>query len=482
MTGQSGQTGESTGTVGPSTQRETSQEVPAAVARQPAGPPAPPLPTADSGPADSIWLEYFSQHRPRPAAVVARVDELLAAKRHDHVVALIEAALIHEQSQPWMYEALAASMEAIGRPREEIERVVLSLADFGTTDFHSLTFSAAYLVRLGREAAGLRLYREASRLLPEQPEPYILGLRLARKLKDIDALEWSAAGVLQYAWSRNYQQLHREAEHAAAEAAQSLERNGDLERAQRLRAAIAAARRRDLVVRLVWSGEGDLDLLVEEPSRTVCSFQNRETPGGGFLVHDGHGSAVENCYEEYVCPFALAGEYRLTIRHVWGAIVGTRATLTIIRDQGTPQEQVSTQTVLLGAEEPVVRLHLDSGRRTVLRAVAPPEAVEPDSSGPLRPAEVSRSKVRHAAAQFTESRRTLEGTHIRRTGAVGFQPIIQTIPDGTTFSARAVVSPDRRYVRIGVNPMFTNITDVFTFTFLSGPLGSLQPGLGGTGN
>lgn len=482
MTGQAGQTGESPGTAGPSTQRNTPPEAPAPGARPPASPPAPPLPTADSGPPETIWLEYFSQHRPRPAAVVARVDELLAAKRHDHIVALIEAALIHEQSQPWMYEALAASMEAIGRPREEIERVVLSLADFGTTDFSSLTFSAAYLVRLGRDAAGLRLYREASRLLPEQPEPYVLGLRLARKLKDVDAIEWAAAGVLQFAWSRNYQQLHREAERAAAETVQSLERMGDAERAQRLRSTIAQARRRDLAIRLVWSGEGDLDLLVEEPPRTVCSFQNRETPAGGFLVHDGQGPAVENCYEEYVCPLALPGEYRVTIRHVWGTIVGGRATLTVTRAQGSPQEQVSTQTVLLGAEEPVVRLHLDAGRRVGLRSVAPPEAEEPASTSPAPPAGVSRGKVRQAAAQFAESRQTLERTQIRPTGAVGFQPIIQTIPDGATFSARAVVSPDRRYVRIGVNPLFTNITDVFTFTFFSGPLGFLQPGLGGQGN
>ena len=252
--------------------------------------------------------------------MVARVDQLLVAGEHEHIIALISAAIIHGQSQPWMYEALAASMEAAGRPRAEIERVVLSLADFGTADFGSLMFSAAYLVRLGREEAGLRLYREAARMLPEQSEPYVLGLRLARKLKDVDAIEWASAGVLQYAWGRDYQHLHREAENAAAEAIQSLRRGGNAERAASLAATLADARQRDLVVRLVWSGEADLDLHVEEPSRAVCSFQTPETPGGGVLVREGHGPVAANCREEYVCARGQSGEYRITVRHPFGKI------------------------------------------------------------------------------------------------------------------------------------------------------------------
>lgn len=378
-----------------------------------------------------------------------------------------------------MYEALATSMEAIGRPQAEIERVVLSLADFGATDFGSLTYSAAYLVRLGRDAAGLRLYREAARLLPEQPEPYILGLRLAKKLKDADGIEWAACGVLQYAWGGGYPSLHRDAENAAAEAAQRLVKAGDVSRAERLKAALAQARRRDLIVRLVWSGEGDLDLTVEEPSRNICSFQNRETPGGGFLAHDGHGPAQDNCYELYVCPLAQPGEYRAVIRHVWGPIVGGRATLTVVRNQGTPEERVDTHVVQLGDDEPVVRLVLDSGRRTTLRMIPAAEPVEPSSSNDLQPAgRVDKRQTGRATASFLDSRRALEGVQIRRTGAVGFQPIIQTIPDGATFTARAVISPDRRYVRIGVNPVFSNITDVFTFTFFGGIGGGQQPGPG----
>jgi hypothetical protein len=438
-----------------------------------------------SGPAEEIWATYFAQHQPSPRAVAREVDRLHREKQPLHVIALIEAAVINGQSQPWMYEVLAISLEIAGRPQEEIERVVLSFADFGTADFGTLMFSAAYLVRLERDAAGLKLYREASRMLPEQPEPYILGLRLARKLGEQAAIEWAIAGVLQHVWTREYKQLHRDAENAAAELLQRLKKANDAAGVERLQAALVAARRRDLTARLVWSGAGDLDLRIEEPSRSICSFEQTETAGGGVLVHDGHGPQPENCYEEYVCARAVTGDYRFVVRHVWGDIVGGRATLTIIRHQGTPQEQVTTETITLGAQEASVRVHLDGGRREQLRAVAPQEV----SSQLQLPAKQPRPRLanvaaRQAAAELTRSRGQLAPFQIGSAGAVGFTPTITVIPTGETFTAQAVVSPDRRYVRIGVSPTFSQLIDVVNFTFF-GPVGQTgqTPGqpVGGVG-
>ena len=73
-------------------------------------------------------------------------------------------------------------------------------------------------------------------------------------------------------------------------------------------------------------------------------------------------------------------------------------------------------------------------------------------------------------------------------GAVGFQPIITTLPEGTNFFAQAVVSADRRYVRITSLPFFSTIGDVSTFTFAGsaeevdggdGADGGGDPGAGG---
>ncbi len=65
------------------------------------------------------------------------------------------------------------------------------------------------------------------------------------------------------------------------------------------------------------------------------------------------------------------------------------------------------------------------------------------------------------------------------TGAVGYQPVIITLPEGANFMATAVVSADRRYVRITSVPFFSAIDKVTTFNYSSGA-SSTQSG-GGTG-
>ena len=52
--------------------------------------------------------------------------------------------------------------------------------------------------------------------------------------------------------------------------------------------------------------------------------------------------------------------------------------------------------------------------------------------------------------------------------STGFQPVITTVNEGITLSVTAVVSSDRRFVRLSVNPQFNSITDVFTFSFVGG--------------
>ena len=47
--------------------------------------------------------------------------------------------------------------------------------------------------------------------------------------------------------------------------------------------------------------------------------------------------------------------------------------------------------------------------------------------------------------------------------------------------AGTVVSADRRYVRISPQPMFTGISEVNTFNYVSGESGTSQGGTGGQG-
>ena len=45
------------------------------------------------------------------------------------------------------------------------------------------------------------------------------------------------------------------------------------------------------------------------------------------------------------------------------------------------------------------------------------------------------------------------------------QPVIVVLNEGTMMTIQAVVSDDRRYVRMTIVPFFTQIGDVDTFTF-----------------
>ena len=113
-------------------------------------------------------------------------------------------------------------MQLTGRPKADVERALMSRLDFAATDVASTLFSAAYLARFGAKEQALKLYRQASDLEPTRPESYVLGLRLARELKDYAAVQWAATGVLQSVWSKDYEQLHREAEDAALDAERAL--------------------------------------------------------------------------------------------------------------------------------------------------------------------------------------------------------------------------------------------------------------------
>ena len=63
-------------------------------------------------------------------------------------------------------------------------------------------------------------------------------------------------------------------------------------------------------------------------------------------------------------------------------------------------------------------------------------------------------------------------------GAVGYQPVITTLPEGTNLVATAVISADRRYVRISAVPLFSSIGNITTFNFATGAQ-SVQSGSGG---
>lgn len=392
------------------------------------------------------------------------VLELEEAKRHEDVISLLEQLILAGKAQPWVYETLALTMEVAGRPRAQVERVLLSMRDLVPANASELLFLAAYLARFERYSQAIRCCRQAAELEPTRAEPYLEALRFASKARLVDDRAWAAVGVILYAWGSKRTEYLDLAEDAVTEVREAWGKAADGQaKLVEFDRALAEARRCDLHLRLEWTGAGELDLLVDEPAGTTCSRETPLTTSGGVLVHDGLGPKPENCYDEYVCPQAWSGEYKVRIRHGWGQIVGKRARLIVIRNEGSPQQEREIINVNIGGDDVIVRVSLRQGRRQKVAVVHPAIHIG------ARPAKVQQTVAQRLDAANISGQLGpgggFGGGQFQGGNAVGYQPVIQFINEGVTMSALATVSGDRRYVRITTQPVFSDITDVFTFSF-----------------
>ncbi|HUY87660.1 MAG TPA: VWA domain-containing protein, partial [Pirellulales bacterium] len=151
----------------------------------------------------TAWNEYFASHQddlaPAGSAVRKTAQELMMGRKFDQVIALINAALRNRQGQPWMFEALGLAMQAAERTPAEIERALMSALDF-TSDPTDMMYLAQYMSRANLNERALQLFRQVAEVDPSAPEPFVYGLRLAQKLDDVEAIQWSTVGILSQAW------------------------------------------------------------------------------------------------------------------------------------------------------------------------------------------------------------------------------------------------------------------------------------------
>lgn len=72
-------------------------------------------------------------------------------------------------------------------------------------------------------------------------------------------------------------------------------------------------------------------------------------------------------------------------------------------------------------------------------------------------------------------RQALQREYYRRYGGVGYMPVITWLPQGTSLGASAVVSPDRRHVRISTQPFFSSVGPVYTYNLNTGETRLMPP-------
>jgi tetratricopeptide (TPR) repeat protein len=430
---------------------------------------------------DTFWNQYFGQQR-EPAVIRQTARELMGKKKFDQVIAMIESALRHGQSQSWMYESLGIAMELGGRSKADIERAVMSAADLSTTP-DELLYISEYLARIGLDRRSYQLCQEVIKQQPLRHEAYALGLKEAQRCDDLAGIEWATVGILGQAWPKDEQAIQATATHVSLATLERLEKEGRKDERDAYRQKLQAAGIRDCVVQVAWTGDADVDIEVTEPSGTVCSAASPRTAGGGVSLGDSYASSKPDSAsavmsESYICPEGFAGTYHLRIHRVWGEVTAGKVTVDVYTHVGTDEMQHERQQIDLVDNDAMVVFDLNAGRRNVpLEATQLAAAIErqQDLSHAVLADQISG--LEDPRALPPREQLLLRQRALGLSGAVGYQPIIMFLQPGTNFAAQAIVSADRRYVRVTSVPSFSTISNVTTFTFA----GSAQQNTGGTG-
>lgn len=198
--------------------------------------------------------------------------------------------------------------------------------------------------------------------------------------------------------------------------------------------------------------------------------------------------------EVYVCPEAFNGEYRLMVKKVWGKVTAGKVTVDIykkINPFSNEKVQGIRSQVELAAKGAVVVFNIDNGRRkemlpeeqianiariqnAVGRQVLAQQLGQLDSNSSSSEAYLM-SLFR---ARGVDPRLLLAG--LGRRGQVGFSIVPTIIPEGLEMSAQAVISADRRYVRVTPSPSIRAIGNVSTFNVASGATNNVTNTVGGS--
>ncbi len=435
----------------------------------------------------AAWDQYFSKNQESEASVRETVRHLMQIGRHPQVVALIQAAIKNNQAQLWMYEALGIALQLQAATPEEIERALLSGLDFSSrpTD---LLHVARYLARSMQgnrpiEQRALKLFQQASQLDPTHPEAFVEGLALAQRLDDVEGIQWSTVGILSQAWPNEHRNVPRVASAVAMATFNKLnESSATKEQAKAYRKALDQALVRDCEVIATWTGDADIDLLMQEPTGTVCSFRTPRTTGGGVMLGDVTVSPEQRNagvnIESYVCPLGFAGTYKMQLKRVWGKPSVDKVVVDFYAHRGTKDEKHVRKTIVLEEGEAVAAFPLDTGRRTE------PLAEELVANAIDNQLAIGHSILAQQMYGYNSGDLGNIGGFVGRRGnlfdaiaqmgrnAVGYQPVIITLPEGANFKAIAVVSADRRYVRATTQPFFSAIPKVNTFNYATGSSGT----------
>jgi hypothetical protein len=438
-----------------------------------------------------VWQAALEYGVGDPGIILATADFLADHGKFDHVAEFLKADLrMGICVRPWVYQALAVALEASGGSQEDIRRARLSAVALNPKDALGFLRGARALADARQWERCLGFCRQAAQLEPNLSDVYDDALHYAELAKDSRAMEWAVGNLLSKDWPVDNEVLHLKAQAKLEALAQVLDGEGRKDEAERMRNTLRRQRERDVVVQLTWqdgTGPADLEMSIAEPGGTVCSSQQRQTPGGGILL--GNTLSQRN-RATYVAAEGFTGNYDITIRPLWGRPLGGRALLEVIQHQGTPRETRHVQAVAVDGKR-TVKVALAAGRRTAVAVVPPPglrekptdeekrvpggimatlrDIADPDVSDYQKTTGSAGSTAPSALALEPELRSRPRGEHLAL--QVGITPASGS---GIDLTARAIVSDDQRRVTLSVTPVFQTVARA------SGPVVNLPIIPGGT--
>jgi tetratricopeptide (TPR) repeat protein len=452
------------------------------------------------------------------------LNELRAKRMNgDLIVAFVHSAILNDNILPWMYEALAITLYTKGAPMKEVERAALSAADFCENPLDMMNLGLL-LRSIGLKDRAFHLYKQSLEVMAPNREFYSATLRLAEELynenQDEEALRWIALAVLSQEWDGS---VGRKMTQKALDDVQMLEAKmknaGKTEEAEQLAGEVCEARLRDCIITVEWTGNAGLDMMVREPTDSYCWIENPRSTVGGLLkpvpvAQD--GTPVDPAAEQsgvkrisYVCPKGFNGTYGIILRKDWGELTNNKVRIHIDTNTAADEIKSTGKTCTMQPEGVIVCFNMENGRRT-----------EPIEEGELTAANIQMSVAQQMLARNNALKRLADdgvlgqivgGTGQTGTGSgsassgsrerfpfryesiVGYRPIVTTIPDGAMFSTNAVVSADRRYVRLSPSPQFSSIRSVYSYSMaagsddldsgggMGGGMGGMSGGMGGMG-
>jgi hypothetical protein len=443
-----------------------------------------------------FWDTFFSVNKEDEVLVkeIGRrlLDEMKAPKPvEDQVVAFVESALLNDAGQPWMYEVLAITLYRKGAPIKEVERAVLSAADFceNPIDLMNVGF---FMRTLGMKQKAFPLYKQALEVMVPKQEFYSATFRLAQELydefQDETSLRWIALAILVQEWESNSgRKLAENALHSLQNLEAKMKKNGRNEESVQLAAEIQEARLRDCVVTVEWTGNAGLDLMVREPTDSYCWFASPRTLSGGILKTipvTESGEAITGTLTEqsgvkkisYICPKGFNGRYAVVLRKDWGDLANNMIKIAVETNIVPGEKGREGAALQMKQEGIIVCFDLETGRRTE----SLDESVLDVAS--LRMNIAQKQLARNNALKRLADDGLLgqvisgsDGSSVSSTldrlfgsRVVGYQPVVTQLPQGAMFSSNAVVSADRRYVRLSPSPQFSDIRSVFKYNTVGG--------------